>query len=341
MRVTHVNSKEWTVNLVGDGPGTTSCQGVPWDVPYRHPDGGGIDFCPEVGATCHVLWHPEDSFPVILGFTSPYHRQLNFGSGRRALNPGDVILWSRDDNRIIMRRGGNIEIVSTAECRRTYIAANHTISEVCRDLKTTTRGGSLTWITEDQALNAKSGSRSVYRLGAKRYAQDAEDSVELLFGGIQANSKGFSNNGSLLMSWRVGPTDDPLYRVTVDENGNSEIVFKGDVRQRVSGSRSTVISGDESLKASSVSMEATSGNFAIVSRSGSYRVTASSSTEVISGMKRIQASSVVLGKVGGNPAVLGRELFSWLASHVHPAPGVPAVSVATLPSILSKTVFLE
>lgn len=343
MRVTRVNAKDYSVNLISDGPNTTSAIEVPWTTPYRHPDGGGFDFIPEVGATCWCLWHPYDSLPTIIGFSSPASRNLVWASGRQELNPGDVIMWTRDNNRIIARRGGNIEVISTKECKRILIAARHTIEDTCRNWLLQTRGGTMSWFTDDSALSAKSGARSVFKLEAKRYGQDADPFVSLHTGGLDEDMSSGAPNSKKVLDLVIGSDrKNPLFRLSIGDDGTVEETIKGNRATTVQGNDTLTVTGERSVSAQQgFKFESASGGFSIVARSGAHSMNVQSSTEEISTVKRIKARTILLGQNPTNPAVLGRELVFWLATHAHPPTGGPAVNVAALQTILSKKVLIE
>lgn len=341
-RITKVNPKDYSVNLVTDGENTLSAIEVPWTTPWRHPDGGGIDFIPEVGAPCWTIWHPYDSLPTIIGFSSPSHKNLAWASGRRELNPGDIILWTRDDNRIVLRRGGNIEIVSTKECMTTFVAAKHLIEQLCRHWKMTTRGGELTWFTDDSALSASTGARSVFRLAAKRFGQDADPFVTLSMGGLKDFMPG-NKTERQVFSLLVGTNPLlPKFQMLIGENGRVETIVgsnqshttKGNLDLRVEGKLTVDADGD-------IKMTSRTGGASIIARSGQHLMDVQNSREKVSGLKHISARTILLGTSAKEPAVLGLQAALWLASHTHAGPGSPPVQAATLSTILSKTVMVE
>lgn len=340
-KVIAVDTKGYSVDIISEGPGTLYAKGVPWSTPYRHPDGGGIDFIPEVGATCWTLWHPYDSFPVILGFSSPAHKSLEWSSGRRELNPGDIIMWTRDDNRMILRRGGNIEIVSSKECQRVYIRARGAIEDLCKTWLMTTRGGELSWFTDDSAMSSATGARSVFRVAAKKFGQDAGAIATLSMGGLDIMDPTTLERAAVELVVGTNPLLRK-FKMTIGEYGTVETSILDASTTTVTGNVSlTSRKGYTATATTDIKFESRGGSIKLISRAGTHTVEAVSSKETLKASKHISAKSIMLGTNPTEPAVLGLKLLQWLATHGHPTFGAPPAQGATLPTMLSKSVVLQ
>lgn len=333
-RVVAVNPSNYTVDLISDGPNSVSAADVPWMVPYRTSDGGGIDFMPEAGSTCWTLWHESDTLPIIMGFSSQFHRNTNWAAGRRPMNPGDIMLWTKNDNRIVCRKGGNIEIVSTKECRRYYIFARHAIEETCRSWKMTTRGGELDWSVDDKKLSAKEGAPALLKISAKQFAQDAAASVTLQAGqvGTQTDNKPTIFALDIKGKFTMSVNEDGGVVTTIDSNVTTQI--GGNHNVRVLGDQLFDVNGD-------ITIQSRSKGLKLICRKGNHVLEAASSKESITGQKQIAAATILLGRTASEPAVKGTQLLQWLASHTHPPTGGPPVTAPTLPMVLSQTVMVE
>src|SRR5258708_39925591 len=74
--------------------------------PYQHFNNGeGIYFMPEVGSLCWVCFPSDGNRPFVLAWKSASD-EGDERSKKQDLNPGDIYLGTRDENFLILRRGG-------------------------------------------------------------------------------------------------------------------------------------------------------------------------------------------------------------------------------------------
>lgn len=68
-----------------------------------------------------------------------------FSAGRPAYNPGDIVMRTRDDNFVILHRGGVVSIGSTELAQRIYIPLGNKILDISGDYEHQNIGGSVSW----------------------------------------------------------------------------------------------------------------------------------------------------------------------------------------------------
>jgi hypothetical protein len=86
---------------------------------------------------------------------------------KEKINVGDLILRTAGRCRIVLRRGGEIELESTKLCRRTYFPARNLINELSQNYEFRTDGGTIDWIHIDDTSD-KTVCRTEYRDDVQR-----------------------------------------------------------------------------------------------------------------------------------------------------------------------------
>lgn len=144
-----------------------------WLNPYSSPLGDEISFVPE--ANSQVLVTFCGGIPWIIGFYQPISidpntevSDLEFegldpsggsaAQNKEKINVGDIILRTAGKCRVVLRRGGEIEIEATKLCKRIHFPARNLINELCQNYEFRTDGGSIDWIHPD-----KDSDDTVYR----------------------------------------------------------------------------------------------------------------------------------------------------------------------------------
>jgi hypothetical protein len=162
--------------------------GLSFAVPYHHySNGEGIYFMPEVGSICWVAFPSDGMRPFVMSWAPARSKNTDsLKSGRLALNPGDIYLGTRDDNFLILRRGGVVQIGGGPLNQRMYIPLNNTIRDFCENYQLHTLAGDLVWtVLRDE--NSTDGKRpSILRLAAREFADDALPIALLEIGSSEA-----------------------------------------------------------------------------------------------------------------------------------------------------------
>src|SRR5690606_18657484 len=100
---------------------------------------------------------------------------------------GDIYLGTRDDNAIILRRGGVVQIMGGPLCQRLFLPITNTISDFCENYGLHSLGGDLEW-TIDREETSTDGHRPVHlRLKAREFAHDEEPIAYLEIGSHTGN----------------------------------------------------------------------------------------------------------------------------------------------------------
>jgi hypothetical protein len=289
------------------------------------------------------------------GTTTPQETpgEVTYRGGRPILNPGDILLQGRDENFIILRRGGVLQIGATNICQRVYIPIRNFIRDFCENWETTTAAGTLSWTVKRQENDPAGNAPTEFELLAREFAQDKNASVKVSIGSLDDVKKlDVEGADKVYMNVVVSPQDiDPssgtwiagptVYEFKLDKKGNSwsmqagahEVVVEGNERRVVNGKQQITVKGDRTLTLEGAVTESIKKAHSISGDEGSI--------ETWKRVKVISAKAIKLGSEGASePAVLGLSLVTWLATHTHP-PFAPPATPPPVASLLSKKVFVE
>ena len=276
----------------------------------------------------------------------------SYRAGRPVLMPGDMLWQGRDENFVILRRGGVLQIGSTQVCQRVYVPIRNFIRDFCENYELNTAAGSLSWIIQRKEDSpAPAQTKNELNLILREYAQDKKASIRLSFGSLDAAKTTKKVAGDLWCELVVAPgaveaadgkvAGAAVFVLQIDKQGNVfaqaqdwKEEIKGNFDQKVTGNSTQDISGNMSVKTGGTMAE---------QFGGAHTMKGTSSDENWSGGKSITAATVKLGSAGAAHAVpFGDALLQWLATHTHTsaAPGSPTsppVAPPT-PSLLSTKV---
>jgi hypothetical protein len=179
--------------------------GLSFAMPYHHyANGEGIYFMPEVGSVCWVAFPSDGMRPFVMSWAPARDRESDsLRSGRPALNPGDIYLGTRDDNFMILRRGGVVQIGGGPLNQRMFIPLNNTIRDFCENYQLHTLAGDLEWTVVRDEFSTNGMRPSILRLAAREYADDAQPIALLEIGSSEApgppiDSSHTANNANIL-----------------------------------------------------------------------------------------------------------------------------------------------
>jgi len=167
-RVVNVNLVSWTVDVISKFDDFSF-----FDIPIasgylHHSNGEGISVMPEVGATALVCKPSDSSTPFVLAFlmvsetidtateedpdgttgrssSEDQPTTASFAGGRPKSKPGDICLRTRDDNFVILHRGGVLQLGADILSQRIYIPMNHAITDISQNYTHHNSGGSIVW----------------------------------------------------------------------------------------------------------------------------------------------------------------------------------------------------
>jgi hypothetical protein len=314
--------------------------GITWSSPYLHfVNGEGVYIMPEVGSLCWICFPSDGNRPFVLGW-APAGDEGDYRSRRQALNPGDIYLGTRDENFMILRRGGIVQIGGGPLCQRMFLPVNNTIRDFCENYALKTIGGDLTW-TVERTENDTDGKRpAVFSLLAREMANDAKPIAELLIG-----SHGSGDKTIISLKIKESGEDGAATNIELrlDKDGNVKWEVRKDVQWEVDGKYSIRAKQDILFKSNAkVSIEG--GSTVEVTGSSGVTIRASSGIVEIVGSPLVKMNSKVMVGNAPQPVALAPPLLTWLATHVHnlitPVPGTPTtppVAPPPIPAITSTT----
>lgn len=351
-RVINVNTKRWTADVRTETSQSLFLD-MQWGNPYLHfSQGEGIYAMPEVGAKCMVC-RPSDAPPFIMCFTTTFERNLSasaeesqaergrqegqeesnanvsYAAGRPDLQQGDIMLRGRDGNQIWLRRGGVVEIGSTAVSKRIYIPLLNYIRDFCENYSLMTFGGDMSWTVERVENDPAGVAKALFKIAAKESAQDEKATIALQMGEVSDENRfSITVAPDAIDMETLGVDGAAQFELTIDNEGTVTATTKKDVDLTIEGELSQVVKGSASYNYQGGLDVRVSGGDHTTNVSGSHRLTANSSEERLSGTKTITAPSIQLGSSGATePLVKFTPLLQFLTKHVHPPTGGPPTSV--------------
>lgn len=337
-RILDVDVSTYTVTITTEftkKPAT----GVKFATPYQHyQNGEGIYFMPEVGSLCWVCFPSDHNRPFVLAW-GPATDDGDARAKKKDLNPGDIYLGTRDENFLILRRGGVVQIGGGPLSQRLFLPINNTIKDFCENYSLQTFGGSLDWNVQ-RDVNTTDGSRpALLTLLAREFADDPKPVAQLQIGSH-------------------GNSDDRIISLLIKESGQDGAADKielslgkdGSINWKVSKDVKWDVSGDFEIKAKNLKLESSDNT---VAKAKSFDLEAQNGfkLKVTTGNVEIESLVVKMKNIvqaGGElPVALAVPLLTWLSAHVHnivaPVPGSPT-SPPTVPppgGIASQSLFAK
>lgn len=373
-----VDLRAWTctVRTEYDGKDIANLQIA---APYFHYHSGeGIYALPEVGAQALVCYPSDNDPPFIIGFVGVPEKEgqkaeedpklfigddtaeaseasptvaggnTSFAShrgGRRLLTPGSIALYGRDGNRVVLHRGGVLEIGSTAMCQRFYIPVMNMIRDVAENLRASTPGGELFWTVDRQETSGGTAAGTSYRLSLRDKVDDKKASVQLALGHVDSSS---------LYELVVDPTNvdptagtfsvTPKYRMRISASGNVIEDVQGSTTVTIKMGRTVEVTGLDKLTVRGARTVEISGAETKTIKGAQTVDVSGVSTTVVKGAYTLKAPSVNIGINATEPAVLGVQLTTWLLKNLinvmYLDPSKKAEMAAELAKIVSKTILV-
>ena len=370
--ITDVDLQEGTCSFLSNAGKITP--GLEILSPYFHTHAGeGFFAVPDIGASVAVCFPSDNAASFVLGYLSgpedggvptpvegmetsvsqitnePTEGEVRpstttFRAGRLDVSPGSIVLHGRDGNKVVLHRGGVVEIGSTPLAQRFYIPVLNTIKDVAENAHVLTPGGQLSWTVDRKEDDEGASAPALYRLSLRDKVNDAKASVQIKMGHVDSSKRievVVAPTGIDVADGRVVSVT-PLYKMTVDQSGNKDVTLRGKLSYKVSAGRDVTVTGMDSLTVNGSRTVKITG-METKTITGMQTVTGVASTEVWSGTKIIQAPIVMLGSTPIEQIPLGRLLLQWLQMHVETGhattpPPLKKAQIAGLAAIVSKTV---
>lgn len=311
--------------------------GISFATPYQHfVNGEGIYFMPEVGSVCWICFPSDGQRPFVLAW-GPAQDEGDFRGKKKDLNPGDIYLGTRDENFLVLRRGGVVQIGGGPLNQRIFLPINNTIKDICENYSLSTLAGDLEWSigrNEDTTDGKRPG---LFALRAREFADDAQPIAELLIGSHSGDDKTIL---SLLV--KDSGSDGAAQKVELKftKEGTVEWTVRKDVVWTVDGKWSLEVKGDASLvsKTGKVSVFASAGAVEVDGKTG-VKVNSAAQIELAAPLVKV-GQKMSVGSGPQFPVLLATpELLIWFAAHIHTstAPGTPTSPPAAPPPLVSAT----
>jgi hypothetical protein len=256
----------------------------------------------------------------------------------------------RDDNFVILHRGGVLELGATRICQRVFIPVRNFIKDFCENYELATLGGTMSWEVRRPQENTSGQAATEFTLLSREYAQDKKASVKLSIGSLDHTPT--PPNGQkpfvelMIGAQKIDPSNGKIdgreeFALRIDKVGNSYMLQAGNRTEEVKGNYNLTVTGNYQQAVAGSSTISTVGT-KDETIGGAHTITGSTSAETWSGAKSIGAATLRLGSSGaGQPVVLGKDLINWLANHSHPGNNLPPTQSGGVNALVSKKVFVE
>jgi len=342
-RVINVNIESWSVDCISE-LGNKRYFDLQVMSPYFHfANGEGVYAQPEVGSMVWVCVPSGGRFaaPFVLGFQSAHDMDFDgFRGGRQTLNPGDIMLRTRDENFVVLRRGGVVQIGATPTAQRMYVPIRNFIRDFCENYELFTFGGELVWSTERDDQTTDGEALTKFSLKVKEKGNDRGHVATLSIG-----SHGESEATTLLLEVFESGEEGAAIVAHMDISKEGSIAWEVKKSWGLTVSEGDIVMGatDGSIELSAGSSFTAEAQQETAVRSTSARVVVEGKTEaVLKSATKAQLDSPVihLGNGATSPFVKGDKLVSFLTSLITQissftcaAPGTPVVAAPALASL--------
>lgn len=340
-QVIDVDIENYTLSVVTQFT-QKAMNGISFATPYQHyANGEGIYFMPEVGSLCWVCFPSDGGNPFVLAFAPAVEENGSLRSRKMGLNPGDIYLGTRDENFLILRRGGVVQIGGGPLCQRMFIPVNNIIRDFCENYGLHTPGGDLEWTVDREETTTDGHRPTRLRLKAREFADDEEPVAVLEIGSHTGNP---ANILSLVVNASGAKGAAKKISLEFRKDGTADFTFDGDVNWTVTENLS-IQAKNLSLSAEQLAL-LEGANVKISGKTGNVELTAAQLISLMAGSQVTLGPRVSAGPPEGAefPVMLATpDWLAWLLSHVHPVIAVGSPSGPPIPTTsqthISKTLF--
>ena len=240
--ITDVDPSKWTMK-VRTPENNKGWDNVPIPSLYLHgSEGEGVHVMPEVGACIWICEPSEgDTKPFPVCYRAMPDGDGVFRSNRPPMNPGDIVMMTRDRNSIKVRRGGLVEISSTPLSKSMWIPTSNRIFHLCENWDLQHFGGSMQWLTArpEEDPNGKAGTQLDWKF--KEFAEDKAHVARLRVGGQ------IDEDGSPVVDLRVYK-DGAVDEASLEQAVSLTITKEGNITLEVIGDVDVVVAADKHMR---------------------------------------------------------------------------------------------
>jgi len=322
--IVDVNVKLYTVAVASEAAKKV-LTGIAFASPYQHPNNGeGIYAMPEVGSICWVCDPSTGDRPFVMAW-GPYPSETGDASNNKMqLNPGDIYLGTRDENFMILRRGGVVQIGGGPLSQRIFLPINNTIKDFCENYTLNTLAGDFEWSIGRAEMNTDGKHPAHVVLKARQFADDPQPVAQLEIGSHEGDTESILS----LLIWDSGVQGHSVkFSLFIDKSGDMQFKTSKDVNGTVEGKFDLTVTGDMTMTTKAkanikAALAATLQGATVLVQSNTGGITLKSSGEVV-----VTAPSGMTVE-GGSQYVVLESLVTWCKTHTHTTAsqlGVPSI----------------
>lgn len=349
--ITDVNRKKWVATVETKYTAKT-VPDVQLASPYHHYLGGeGIHVLPEVGATVLVAFPSDNSYPFIMAYlpvaaqdlradnTGEVLEEFGWRSRRPVMNPGDLMLTTRDNNFLALRRGGVVQLGATAVAQTVYLPIRNYIKHFCENYEVNTLGGDIEWRVDRVESDPSGQAPCTYQFHMQEFAQDAKASLR-----IRHYPAGQSANPKVV--WDIAIAPQGIDRDTGELSGEvytMAIAMDGSKTEFLGANRKTTVNGDDTLEIGG-SWKVSAGGSGTLDIRGALKMKSGSTASVEGAKVALGTSSAVSPVPKGDALVNALAGAQWIVGAGPAAGSVVTLSPASVPALraaLSTKVFVS
>lgn len=318
-QVLSVNTRVYTVDVQYEGYPYSTHLDIPWMSPYLHQNQGeGIATMPEVGSTCWVCEPSETGRNAFVLGWAPVQEGGSYRAGRKNLNSGDMHFSTRDENFIFLRRGGIVQIGSTAICQRMYIPIRNIIRDMAENYELSTPAGDLTWRVNRTEEQGDGHRGCLFVLSCKEFSDDPnKDPLAVL----KIGSHGEGQDVIFTLETREKGGGPIKTKLTINKSGDVDWTVEGDAS--LVFKKNLSIEVGESLSISSVSSMDLKSNASMSVSAPSISLASSGAAINLSGGVSLEGSSISLGDAKFPVVVATPSLLLWIQAVTALLSGLP------------------
>lgn len=317
-RIVNVNIRDWTVDTITEHGERRDFDIQVSSLYLHYMNGEGVYVMPEVGA---YVWLCRPSTgaraaPFILGFHSLFEEsEKNFRSNRPQLNPGDIMLKTRDENFLVLRRGGVVQIGATPMAQRMYLPIGNYIHDFCSSYIMDSLSGSMSWIVKGEEYDKKGENPTKFSLLVKQKANDPGHIVE-----VTAGSHGDKDPTTLVVTVKESGKTDAKTKVTltITNEGNVSWNIEKDLSLVVKGNMTETVEKDYSISVNGAFSEVSKMDGIVESKKSMTLKGGTTALVQASSAVNLEAAQIKLGGDSAtHPLVYGDKLVTWLGDLIN------------------------
>ena len=162
--------------------------------------------------------------------------------------------WGRDENFVVLKRGGVLQLGATNICQRAYIPLLNFIRDFSENYELNTAAGSLSWTVQRQENDPSGNAPTEFVLLTREFSQDSKASIKLSIGSLEDAEKppgGDKTFIELVIAPQNIKADDgkvegePVYVIRMDKVGNTYMMQASNRTVEVKGNNTLTVSENQ------------------------------------------------------------------------------------------------